>query len=108
MAPRRPRYFLIDLLLVIALSGLAFATIRWAWRIVVRVRTLSPLDDDSFGTFIVLDIAFGVWFVTWKIVRARRKAPECGECGRRFLPPKKLNGPAICPRCRQRASPRAG
>jgi hypothetical protein len=108
MAPRRPRYFLIDLLLVIALSGLAFAMVRWAWGLVIKIRTLSPLDDDSFGTFIVLDIAFGAWFITWKVVQARRKAPACVECGRKFLPPKKIDGPAICPRCRQRALSPAG
>jgi hypothetical protein len=102
MASSRRRYYLIDLVLVIVFCGLTFGSVRWVWGIVTKVRELSPLDGVSFPTFLVLEFAFIVWFLTWKFIRGKRTAPECVECGRRFQPPKKLKGPAICPRCHRR------
>jgi hypothetical protein len=108
MAPRRPRFFLIDLLMVVLLGGLILASARWAWRIITLVRGLSPPGDDTRTTFtftslVVLEFGFIAWFIAWKAIRGRRNAPECVECGRRFLPPRKMTGQAICPRCRRRA-----
>jgi hypothetical protein len=98
--------------MIVLLSGLIFTLARWAWMLITLTRGLStglstPGDwsRNSFSgnSFFLLYTAFVAWIITWKVVRSRRNAPACVECGRKFLPPKKAKGPAICPRCRQRA-----
>lgn len=103
MASSRLRYHLFDLVMVIALCGLIAAVVRWVGMTVIQVRRPAPLPGFPTTTFIGMEVAFIAWFVTWKVVRARRSAPECVDCGRRFVPPRKIKGPAICPRCQQRS-----
>jgi DNA-directed RNA polymerase subunit RPC12/RpoP len=85
MARPRSTHHLADLAFVIAFCGVMLALGRLLWRVDV------------------LAVLF-----SWGVFQAGRTAPECVECGRRFFPPKKATGQAICPRCRQRALGPAG
>ena len=95
MAPRRPRYFLIDLLLAIALCGLVAGLVRW---FVQSARTLGRPPS-----FLFLAIGLLAWVVAWGFVRATRNGQECPECGRRFLPAQEVAGPTVCPQCHRRS-----
>jgi hypothetical protein len=92
---RRPRYHLADLLLIIALCGLVLGLVQW-------FRSIGQAHH-SFAPFLLFEVGFIAWFIIWVTVRAKRRATECKECGRRYIPPKKIAGPAICPQCRQRS-----
>ena len=63
-----------------------------------------PLGAPTPVTIYVCIAGLIVWFFAWGMMRAHRRAPNCQECGRRFIPPegKNATGPPICPRCRQR------
>jgi hypothetical protein len=93
IGPRRPRIQLIELLLVVLFCGMVAALIRLFAR-PARI---------GFATILLLEIAFFAWFIPWKSIRARRTAPECRDCGRRFVPTKKIVGPPVCPRCQRRS-----
>src|SRR5215212_4489911 len=95
MALRRPRYHLFDLVMVVALCGLALGLVQWLGRWM--------RGTDRFATFWLFDLAFGAWLITWIIVRANRRAGECPECGRRPGVLGEFTTPSACPRCRLRS-----
>ena len=70
---------------------------RLLWRADVLGDKFDPI---SYFLLVSLLPAVLVW---WGLFGARRNAPECVECGRRFLPPQKLTGLPNCPPCRQRS-----
>ena len=94
MTRSRSQYRLVDLLLLIALCGLVLGFIQWF---------ASLTRGSSFiGPFIAFELAFIVWYFTWRRVSRMRRAPPCPECGRRFLPAKRAQGVTLCPQCRLR------
>jgi hypothetical protein len=97
MAQERPRYTLMELVMVIILAGLVLGLYETVARPVpVGARTPVSIYVCCGGLI--------VWSIVWRSLRARRRAPTCQECGRRFIPPerKQAAGPPICPRCHQR------
>ncbi len=100
MPRTRTQFRLFDLLMLVILSALILGFARAIWQI--------PQRDDSFGgSAIFVCIGFGIWFVVWSTVRARRTGPICQECGRRFNPQGQPANSPLCARCRHRSLPRA-
>jgi hypothetical protein len=93
MAQDRPRYTLMDLVMLVILAGLILGLYN---------TVAQPVAWGGSFYFCVTGLA--VWSLARGLMRAHRKAPNCQECGRRFMPPegRKATGPLICPRCRQR------
>jgi hypothetical protein len=98
MPERRFRYNLADLVMQVAFWALVLGLVHLFWRVGTSLRVGEKPVDDFLTTFLVIEFGFMVWLV----VRARRKAPYCSECGRKFQPPKKVAGPPVCPACRQK------
>lgn len=92
MPPRRPRFHLVDIVLITVLVGLVLGFFQW-------MGTPRPLGSGDW-TALVFSLAIGVWFAIWKASRARRVGPVCADCGRRFAPTEKPVGPVVCPNCR--------
>jgi hypothetical protein len=99
MPRTRPQFRLFDLLMWVVLCALILGFARAIWQI--------PQQTDSFGgSAIFVCIAFGIWFVLWSTVRARRTGPICQECGRRFWADGQLANSTLCARCRPASLPR--
>lgn len=101
---RRPRYHLIDLMMVVILCGLIAGFARWFSISLSEIRRPAPIPrpGDPGATFLAFYVAFVAWFVAWVVIRLRRRVTGCRECGRRFVPPRKAD-PPVCPRCRRRS-----
>ena len=56
---------------------------------------------------ILLGLAFGIWYMIWATVRAKRSGPVCEQCGRRYNPRGQPANSTLCAQCRYRSLPRA-
>jgi len=71
----------------IALCGLVVALV------------LPPLQsDDLAGVFFLIFLVV----LAWKMFRVVSEGPSCEECGRRFMPPRRIASRTLCPQCGQR------
>jgi hypothetical protein len=87
VARKHAQFFLADLVAIVALCALFLGLIQ---------------STDPRGN--VAGFLFSMWMVViaWMIFRARRDAPTCDECGRRFIAQqKKMTSPPLCPQCGQ-------
>ena len=84
--PRKlPRFFLTDLVAMIALCGLAFGLLQ---------------SLDKGGKVAGFSVMMLTVFTVWTVTRVRRDAPTCAQCGKRFIGPQKTRVlAAICPQC---------
>ncbi len=97
MSHRTHRYVLADLTFAVALLGVMLALGRGLWR--------ADVFDEKFDRiayFLLVSLLLAI-LLSWGLFGARRNAPECVECDRRFLPPDKVTGPPVCLPCRQRS-----
>jgi membrane protein implicated in regulation of membrane protease activity len=93
--PASHRFYLADLVLAALMCGLVLALFT------------SARNQVEGGLVIVL---ISVVASIWSLFHARRKAPTCEECGRRFVEPEKPSvSPSACPHCgrEQRAEERS-
>ena len=98
MPRTRVQFRLFDLVMWVSRSAvLGFA--RELTRM-PRPESLLPLP------IILLGLAFGVWYMIWTTVRAKRAGPVCEQCGRRFNPRGQPANTTLCPQCRYRSLPR--
>ncbi len=93
MAPRRPQFFLFDLVLWVALFGLLLSFARWT-------RQLNQGEHPTITPVVAFPIGIGVWVFVWTFVRGKRNARECQVCGRRFLPSGRGPNSSLCHQCR--------
>jgi hypothetical protein len=80
---KRPRYFLADLLAIVASCGLVLAFIRTGGH------------DTGVGG----PLTFALVFVALLMYRLWRGAVICDECGQRFSKQAMRRSPSFCPRC---------
>src|SRR5437763_1259524 len=92
MSGHRVRFHLADLVMQVAFWGLVLALIRLFWQAGRGIGAGEGSITDFFVTFVLIELGF----VAWVIIHARRKAPACSECGRKFQAPKKRGGPPVC------------
>jgi hypothetical protein len=78
MTPRRPRYHLIDLVMVVLLCGLLAAVAGSIWRVVSAFRGPAPVPPptDSGTTLFASYLAFLAWLIAWAVIRAKRKQEQ--------------------------------
>ena len=81
------RFHLADLIAVVLICGVLAAMIS---------------SGRGFGRSEVLLRVLGLVIVGWVVVRTRRNASTCDECGRRFSPQKKPDPAIRCPHCGER------
>ncbi len=86
MALRRPRFFLADLVAIIALAGLALTLMR---------------SFGKSGTPVGIFVLIGLVAIAWHTFRVMREAPLCDKCGRRFILRIKNAVPPVCAQCGQ-------
>ena len=86
MAKYRPRFFLADLIVMIAFSGLALAFMR-------------AVGMPAIVIAVTLIITLSVCAL--KLYRLRCEASTCDKCGRQFHPPRQKPTAVFCPECGQ-------
>lgn len=106
MGPKRPPYFLIDLVMVVALAGILVGMVVGFARIVgiFSSEYVTPRGQafEAIRTLLLAWAGLVVWLLVWFPMRALRSAPACRDCGRRFFVRKRQVGAALCTFCRQR------
>ena len=103
MPRSRAQFRLFDLVMWVVLAALAIAFAREVPQVLER-------DDVSllsiFKSIFIFGPTFGIWYVIWSSIRAKRTGPVCENCGRRFNPLGQPANSRLCPRCRHRSLPR--
>jgi hypothetical protein len=94
------RFTLADHLLIVAFAGL---TLAWILFLVKTEGFLNPLQPEDRTTLVTLIAAFLVICFVYGFVKAKRTAPTCTVCGRRFMAPPQPAETAICTKCRRRS-----
>lgn len=103
MPAPRPRWHLIDLVMIVLLCGLLAAPLGWLVAASKNVVKPDPSAERGVAATAGLGVAFLLWMLAWSVIRVRRKARPCPDCGRRFLPAaRKGDAAERCAQCRLR------